>query len=104
LQYWSPGIVLVLYYLKKASIVHPWHPGTLFPLGKKFTTIRGPGTLFPYDKTAQTKEDQSCDLEHVLVGTNENLCILNDFNNEYIAKAIKEFLLTFFSQKIAFII
>jgi hypothetical protein len=23
LQYWSPGIVLVLYCLKKASIVHP---------------------------------------------------------------------------------
>jgi hypothetical protein len=25
LQYWSPGIVLVFYWLKKASIVHPCH-------------------------------------------------------------------------------
>jgi hypothetical protein len=28
LQYWSPGIVLILYCLTKASIVHPCHTGS----------------------------------------------------------------------------
>ena len=37
LQYWSPGIVLVLYCLKKTSIVHPWCCGFLTKIN---TTLR----------------------------------------------------------------